>query len=126
MTQTLRGRRETVHAAIDRAKAAGTTVTFDVNYRSRLAAADDARPVLREIAERADVVFGGAEELVLWFPETDAAGAASRLLEGGARQVVLKDGAAGATLFDGGAPVIAPGFVIDVVDTVGAGDPVVR
>jgi 2-dehydro-3-deoxygluconokinase len=67
-------------------------------------------------------VFGGAEELVLMFPDTDAAGAASALLEGGARQVVLKDGAAGATLFDGGEPVVAPGFVIDVVDTVGAGD----
>lgn len=54
--------RETLSVAIDRARAAGVVVTFDINYRSSLAAPAVAGPWLREVAERADIVFGGAEE----------------------------------------------------------------
>jgi 2-dehydro-3-deoxygluconokinase len=114
--------RITLHAAIDRARAAGVPVSFDVNYRSALARPEVAGPVLRALAERADVVFGGAEELVLLVPDADPQAAARRLLEGGCSQVVLKLGAEGATVFQPGAVVEGPGFRIDPVDTVGAGD----
>lgn len=56
-----------VHSAVDRARAAGTTVSFDINYRSALASPEVAGPVLRDLAERADVVFGGAEEFALLY-----------------------------------------------------------
>lgn len=118
--------RATLNAAIDRARAAGVRVSFDVNYRSALASPDAARPVLRALAERADIVFGGAEELALLFadadPDADASGAAHRLLDAGCAQVVLKLGAAGAVAFAPGAVVESPGMRIDPIDTVGAGD----
>ncbi|MFH8252687.1 sugar kinase [Microbacterium sp. B2969] len=114
--------RECLSSAIDRARAAGVVVTFDINYRSSLADAATARPWLRDLAERADIVFGGPEEFELLYPGTDAAAACDRLLQQGPSEVVLKRGADGATTFlpTGAAP--SPGFAVDVVDTVGAGD----
>jgi 2-dehydro-3-deoxygluconokinase len=114
--------RAALEAAVDRAKAAGVTVSFDVNYRSALAGATTAGPLLRSIAERADLVFGGAEELALLFPGADAETAAHSLLAAGVRQVVCKLGADGARVFLADGEVEASGFVIEPVDTVGAGD----
>ena len=114
--------RASVRSAVDRARAAGVAVSFDVNYRSALASPEAAGPVFREIAEHAEVVFGGVEELGLLFPQTDAETTARRLLEAGCTEVVLKRGAEGATVFTTKGAVESPGFVVDVVDTVGAGD----
>ncbi|MGX9347273.1 sugar kinase [Microbacterium sp. KNMS] len=109
-------------SAIDRARDAGATVSFDVNYRSALAPAEAAGPILRSVAERADLVFGGEDELVLLAPEGDAENAATRLLSSGVGEVVVKRGADGATLLSPAGRVEAPGHAVDVVDTVGAGD----
>jgi len=114
--------RETLSVAIDRARAAGAIVSFDINYRTSLAAPDLARPALRDVAERADIVFGGPEEFELLYPGTVAAGACRRLLEHRPAEAVLKRGADGATTVLPTGPVDAPGFAVDVVDTVGAGD----
>jgi 2-dehydro-3-deoxygluconokinase len=114
--------RDCVLAAIGRAQAAGVRVSFDVNYRSTLAPPDVAGPLLRKIAENADLVFGGVDELRLLFPDSDAAGAAERLLRCGCSEVVVKHGASGAATYSSAAVVESPGFTVDVVDTVGAGD----
>lgn len=114
--------RACLDAAVDRAKRAGVPVSFDVNYRSALADLRTAGPLLRSIAERADIVFGGAEELVLLHPDADPAAAAARLTDAGCGQVVLKRGPDGAAVHARGEVVEHPGFVIDPVDTVGAGD----
>ena len=114
--------RECLLASVSRARAAGVRVSFDVNYRSTLAPPDVAGPLLRTIAESADLVFGGADELRLLFPEADANEAADRLVRGGCREVVVKHGADGAAVHSSGAVVKAPGFSVEVVDTVGAGD----
>jgi 2-dehydro-3-deoxygluconokinase len=114
--------RATVHAAINRAEAAGIPVSFDINYRSKLAPPDVAGSVLREVAVRAQQVFGGSDELSLLFSGEDSADSAARLLEAGCREVVRKDGASGATAFDVDGAVHGPGFPIDPLDTVGAGD----
>jgi len=114
--------RDCVLAAISRAQAAGVRVSFDVNYRSTLAPPDVAGPLLRKVAENADLVFGGADELRLLFPEGDAVDAAERLLRCGCSEVVLKKGASGGTTYSSAGVVDSPGFTVDVVDTVGAGD----
>lgn len=129
LSETARG---AVLAAVARARSAGVPVSFDINYRSALASAESAGPVLREIAERSDIVFGGAEEFAILYPDaqptdgqpTDAqpTAAADRLAEAGVGTVVLKRGAEGATVFSAGAVAAASGFSIDPVDTVGAGD----
>lgn len=111
-----------VVAAVDRARSAGVPVSFDINYRSALASADAARPVLREIAERADIVFGGEDEFAILYPGASAAEAAALLRDAGCATTVVKQGPAGATVFAGEAAVESPGFVIQAIDTVGAGD----
>lgn len=114
--------REAVLVAIDRATAAGVTVSVDINYRSALAPVEEAGPILRELAERADVVFGGAEEFAVLYPGASASDAAALLHTAGVGQVVLKQGPDGASVLTSGGSVTAPGFPIDVIDTVGAGD----
>jgi 2-dehydro-3-deoxygluconokinase len=114
--------RDCLMTAINRAQAAGVRVSFDVNYRSTLAPPDVAGPLLRKIAESADLVFGGADELELLYPEGDAADGARRLVRSGCDEVVVKHGHLGAATHSSAAVVESPGFAVDVVDTVGAGD----
>jgi len=114
--------RAAVLAAVDRARSAGVPVSFDINYRSALASADAAGPVLREIAERSTLVFGGADEFSILYPDASAADAAGVLRDAGCATTVLKRGPAGATVFAGDAVIESPGFAIDAIDTVGAGD----
>lgn len=114
--------RDTVHDTIDRAKAAGVPVSFDVNYRSALAAPAVASPVLREIAERATIVFGGVDELALLHPDAATEAAVRLLHESGVEEVVVKRGEDGAALHRAGEVFEAPAFAISPLDTVGAGD----
>lgn len=114
--------RDCVLTAISRAQAAGVQVSFDVNYRSTLAPVDVAGPLLRKIAENADIVFGGPEELKLLYPDSEPAEAAQRLVHSGRGEVVLKMGADGAVVYSSDAVVEGAGFTVEVVDTVGAGD----
>lgn len=114
--------RAALHVAVDRARLADMTVSFDINYRSALASPRTAGPVLRELAERADIVFGGAEEFAILYPESSVADAAARLRDAGCTTTVLKQGSDGASVFIGGSVVAASGFAIEPVDTVGAGD----
>lgn len=112
---------DAVRDAVARARGAGVAVSFDVNYRSALAPSAIAAPLLREIAESADTVFGGVAELEL-ITGADVDEAAALLRSAGVAEVVVKRGAEGATAHAGADVVDAPGFAIDPLDTVGAGD----
>nr|WP_201470476.1 sugar kinase [Microbacterium hydrocarbonoxydans] len=114
--------RDAVLAAVDRARASGAAVSFDINYRSALAPASAAESVLRDLAERADIVFGGEEEFAILYPHTSIADAAARLRDAGCATTVVKLGPAGAAVITAESVVEAGGFAIDPVDTVGAGD----
>ncbi|WP_343068416.1 sugar kinase [Brachybacterium halotolerans] len=57
--------REAVLDLVERARAVGTLVSFDVNLRSALAPREVAAPLLARIAVAADIVFGGTDELAL-------------------------------------------------------------
>lgn len=114
--------RETVLAAVDAAKGADVLVSFDVNHRSRLWSADDAVPVYRAIAERADIVFAGADEAALLTGSEDLDAQLQGIAALGASQVVVKTGAAGAVALIDGERMRQPGFPVQAVDTVGAGD----
>lgn len=114
--------RSAVLAGVARARSAGVPVSFDINYRSALAPASEAGPVLREIAEHADIVFGGDDEFAILYPDSTAEEAAAILQDAGVTTVVRKQGPDGATAVTRDAVAAASGFVIDVVDTVGAGD----
>lgn len=128
--------REACLSVVRRARAAGVRVSFDVNYRSTLAPAHVAAEVLGELAAEADLLFGSPEELAHVVPGgvadgpdpgvvpgDEEIGALARALDPtGAREIVVKRGADGASTYAGGSVVHAPGHHVDVVDTVGAGD----
>ncbi|GAA1961865.1 sugar kinase [Agromyces allii] len=111
-----------VDAILDRAAAAGVPVSFDVNHRAQLwPSTDAAAGRLAALAARADLVFVGLDEAqVLWGAKTPDD--VRRLLPD-VRELVVKDGAVGATAYLGDAEgVHVPAFVVDVVEVVGAGD----
>ncbi|WP_227497195.1 sugar kinase [Planctomonas psychrotolerans] len=113
--------------AVRDARAAGVLVSFDVNFRSKLWSSDDARPVLRDIAEHADILIASDDELPLVASGTgpgtaDETEVVHDLHARGVGQVVIKRGADGATAWVDGAPTSAPARPVTVIDTVGAGD----
>lgn len=115
---------DAVDRALDLADAAGATISYDVNHRSRLWGDRDAAATHRRIAARAQLVFAGEEEAELLAP---GGGGPSRWAAAiaalGPTEVVIKRGAAGALALVDGTALTRQAVSIDlVVDTVGAGD----
>jgi 2-dehydro-3-deoxygluconokinase len=109
--------------AVDVARAAGLTVSFDPNLRPSLwSSTEDMIAVTNEMAARADWVLPGLGEGALLTGRSDAAGIAAHYLGHGANRVVIKDGSAGCSSFTTSGRVDQPVFAVRVVDTVGAGD----
>jgi 2-dehydro-3-deoxygluconokinase len=110
-----------IDSAIDAARSAGATISFDINHRRRLWSDETAGPVLRRIAARADVVLGDPAELALVGGQQPAE---QRLLDAGASLVVTKLGALGARSFDrDGELAEVPSFAVTgAIDPIGAGD----
>jgi 5-dehydro-2-deoxygluconokinase len=99
--------RETTLAAIDAHR--GTTV-FDLDWRPTLWDLPEEYPALAaEAAAAADIVIGNEEEV-------DAAEVRD------VRRLVVKRGERGATIFDEGDETDVPGFPVEVVNGLGAGD----
>ncbi|WP_435822144.1 sugar kinase [Actinacidiphila alni] len=94
-------------------------VSFDVNHRPALWRDADPR-VCVDLARGCDLVFVGEDEAqAAWgLPDADAIRAALPEPE----TLVVKQGAAGATVFSGGDRLRVPGLAVDVVAHVGAGD----
>ncbi|MGW4763803.1 sugar kinase [Streptomyces pseudogriseolus] len=96
-------------------------VSFDVNHRAALWSADVAAPVLRRLANRADIVFVGLDEAQgLWGSDLTADDV--RDLLPGPGIVVVKDGSRTATAFTPEGPATVPALRTRVVEPVGAGD----
>jgi len=114
---------DTVTAAVERAKRAGTAISFDVNYRGKLWSPQAAAPILRAVAAAADLVFAGVEEAELILGRSGSAEDLARALADlGPTQAVIKDGARGATAVIDGRGYRAPALTVHVIDPVGAGD----
>ncbi|WP_405578587.1 sugar kinase [Streptomyces sp. NBC_01190] len=97
-------------------------VSFDVNHRPALWSDGGAAEVLRDLADRADLVFVGLDEAqALWGAAVAAPGDIRTLLPG-PRLLVVKDGATAATVYDGPTPHTVPALRTRVVEPVGAGD----
>lgn len=101
----------TVRRAMELAKENGVAVSFDLNYRANLWAADAAGDSYRALIPLADVVFAGDGEAALAVGKADSPVAlAERMAALGPAQAVIKLGSEGAVA------------CIQAVDTVGAGD----
>ena len=102
----------TLTRALDLAEAAGATISFDVNHRSKLWSPEEATPVYRATASRAHIVFAGEDEALLL----------GDLESLDIPEFVLKRGALGATASLGGQTFSIDAVSISPIDTVGAGD----
>lgn len=111
--------RDLLASAFTTAKASGTLVSFDVNYRPGLWSAKEAAPVLAEFAGRADIVFVGRDEAETLWGTGDSDELYGAL---GPQHLVVKDGATGATDVSAVGAVFVPARTVDVVEVVGAGD----
>lgn len=115
--------RATVLSVAERAHRAGVRVSLDVNYRSALWGPDAAEDALLELIPFVEVLFGGVEELEMLgaSPDVSAEPERARRLFGVA-ELVVKDGAKGASVAAADAVHRLPAVNVAVVDTVGAGD----
>lgn len=105
---------------VRRVKASGTLLSFDVNYRRGIWSRDEAAPILLGLSREVDVVFVGLDEAEhLW--GTSSADEVRSLI-GTANLLIVKDGAVGATEFDGATSTFVPALDVHVVEPVGAGD----
>ena len=119
----LRPGRDTVLALVEQAVDAGILVTFDPNVRPTITPdAEQAWHEVLEVAEAADLVKLSDEDLEFLQPGTTIAAAASSLLRGRTRLVVVTSGGTGAFAVSPAGSVEVHSRPVDVVDTVGAGD----
>ncbi len=116
--------REAVYKAIEIAKDNGVIVSFDPNIRLKLWTIDEAREVLVDIANRADIVMPGLDEAELLLGLTDKDEVCDYFLGKNAKIVAVKLGSKGCYIKTKEESCLAPGYnVADIIiDTVGAGD----
>ncbi|WP_030552798.1 sugar kinase [Streptomyces exfoliatus] len=118
--------RAAVEHAVSLARAAGVTVSFDVNHRERLWSRAEAAEVLARLLPYTDIVFAGPEEAALFVPDVpeDEPGRMARALTRlGPAQAVLKLGGRGALVATADDALhVRPAVPVTAVDPVGAGD----
>jgi 2-dehydro-3-deoxygluconokinase len=119
--------RAAVATALEVGRAAGLTVSLDLNLRRRLWPESEAAQVLGELAALVDVLIGDLDEASVVTgsaPDAPPETLARALLELGPSMVILKLGGSGALgLEAGGSPVSVPALPVPlVIDPVGAGD----
>ncbi|MGO1838340.1 MAG: sugar kinase [Candidatus Microbacterium stercoravium] len=108
--------RDAAYALVEGAKRQGATVSVDINFRSRLWSAQEAAPHLRRLVDDADIVIASPDELDI------VGGDPAALIRSGAREIIVKHGAAGATAYDAERSVAVSARSVTVVDSIGAGD----
>ena len=115
--------RSATYEAIDVAKAAGSIVSYDPNYRASLwPGPEEAIRYMRSLIVTADIMKISDEELPLLTGETDPERAADVLIDQGVKLIAITLGANGAFVRVRGESRLVPGFRSNVVDTTGAGD----
>jgi 2-dehydro-3-deoxygluconokinase len=118
-----------VTRAVDLASDARALVSLDLNYRAAIWDARRFSAALRPLVERADLVFGSADELEMAMrghPPSGEARSPERLARdvaaAGPGTVVVKRGADGALAWVEGEVISGAAVPVEVVDPVGAGD----
>lgn len=115
--------REAAWSAVQTAKAAGTLISFDVNYRSGLWSPEEAAASLAPFLRESDLVFAGQQEAAIVVGDRPGEEALLDALSGdGRRTAVLKLGALGAAASVNGQTFRCAANPVQPLDTVGAGD----
>ena len=114
--------RDACFSAVELAKAAGVTVSFDPNLRKELGANPDARARLERMLSLSDIIEPTLEEARIITGRQAIPDVLAALHAMGPRVVVLTRDKDGALMSAGGQVYEAPGIDVEVLDTTGAGD----
>lgn len=131
----------TCRTAIRYAKAAGTKVVLDIDYRpvlwgltspgageNRFVASANVSAHLQTIVADCDLIVGTEEEVHIAGGSTDTLAALRKLRDISKATIVLKRGPQGCVVFPGPIPnrledgILGPGFPVEVFNVLGAGD----
>lgn len=113
---------DTVFEAIARARAAGTRVSFDLNFRPALWPAPRALATLRATLSQCDLFFPSVDEIEALTGLAAADDIVRWSHDQGARAVALKLGVLGSRVSCEGTVEDVPPHRVDAVDATGAGD----
>lgn len=117
------GTTQFVVAAMQRAKAANLTISFDPNLRRKLWPEELARSTLLSLVPLADVFLPGIEEAEFLLGPMSVDEYAKAFLDMGPRVVCIKLGAEGSVAYTRSGRFEGKPYAVDrIVDTVGAGD----
>lgn len=111
-----------VVAAIEAARAAGVTVSYDTNLRLRLWPIERAREVTNAAMKLADIALPGVDDARQLTGRETPDAIADFYLEGGSKIVALTLGKDGALIATPNERRIVPSIRVDAVDATGAGD----
>jgi 2-dehydro-3-deoxygluconokinase len=115
--------RDTVYKAIEVAKKHELKIVFDPNIRLKLWNREEAKRVLRDIAQHADVILPGLDEGQLITGKKTPETVVADLRTSEHQLFIVKLGAKGAYYDQNGQSGYVEGFPVkDIVDPVGAGD----
>jgi len=109
-------------AAIDTARGAGAQITYDTNLRRKLWPLPRARDVIRATMRAVDWAIPSLEDAREIYGIADTGAIIDACLADGARNVVLKMGAAGCIVAAAGVRTAIRGHAVQSVDATGAGD----
>lgn len=113
---------DAVFAAIDLAREHGVSVAYDPNLRLKLWPLERARAIVLATVAKVDYLLPSEDDAATLLGTRDRDESVDRLLELGARRVVLKLGADGALVADRHARTHVPAHRVEAVDATGAGD----
>ena len=115
--------RQTVLEVMRAAAERGIPVSMDVNYRDALWSPAEAGAVCDEMRQLATLFKVGHDEAeTIWGPGHSAEDYAQHFFGGNTRLTVITTGDSGAVAYDGEQITAHPGFTVEVIDPVGAGD----
>jgi 2-dehydro-3-deoxygluconokinase len=109
--------------ALKKARAAGTLIAFDPNYRSRLWESEAiAHETFSEALALTDIALPTFPDEKTLYGDASMETTAKRMEAAGVGEIVVKDGAEPALLFGKGACKLLPAVPTEAIDTTAAGD----
>ncbi|MCE6968330.1 sugar kinase [Cereibacter sphaeroides] len=117
------GAAEVIEAAALVVRSRGGTISLDPNLRKELVLDADTERRFANLVDISDLLLPSGDELERAAGVDGVEAALARLFERGVKEVALKQGRDGATVFTPGAPPVhVTAFAVEEVDPTGAGD----
>jgi 2-dehydro-3-deoxygluconokinase len=117
------GARAILFSALKKARAVGTLIAFDPNYRQRLWESEaTARKTFAEALALTDIALPTFPDEQALYGDASMEATAKRMEAAGVGEIVVKDGAEPALLFGNGAGKLLPAVPTKAIDTTAAGD----